>query len=54
MLRWPTLNAILVSQNNGTAAMLVSQTNPLRVDALFSYTNFIIVPINLHRCWPRE
>ena len=30
--------AILVSQNNETAAMLVSQTNPLGVE-LFSYTN---------------
>ena len=30
--------AILVSQNNETAAMLVSQTNPLAVE-LFSYTN---------------
>ena len=45
--------AILVSQNNETAAMLVFQTNPLGVE-LFSYTNFIIVLINLHRCWPRE
>ena len=41
--------AILVSQNNETAAMLVSKTNPLGVE-LFSY----FVPINLHRCWPRE
>ena len=30
--------AILVSQNSETAAMLVSQTNPLGVE-LFSYTN---------------
>ena len=33
--------AILVSQNNETAAMSVSQT-------------LSFVPINLHRCWPRE
>ena len=30
--------AILVSQNNETAAMLVSQTNPVGVE-LFSYAN---------------
>ena len=30
--------AILVSQNNKTAAMLVSQTNPVGVE-LFSYAN---------------
>ena len=30
--------AILVSQNNKTAAMLVSQTNPVGVE-LFSYVN---------------
>ena len=45
--------AILVSQNNETAAMLVSQTNPLGIE-LFSYANASFVPINLHRCWPRE
>ena len=43
--------AIFVSQNNETAAMFVSQTNPVGVE-LFSYVSF--VPINLHRCWPRE
>ena len=45
--------AILVSQNNETAAMLVSQTSPVGVE-LFSYVNVLFVPINLHRCWPRE
>ena len=45
--------AILVSENNETAAMLVSQTNPLGTE-LFSYANASFVPINLHRCWPRE
>ena len=45
--------AILVSQNNETAAMLVSQTNPLGIE-LFPYANASFVPINLHRCWPRE
>ena len=30
--------AILVSQNNETAAMMVSQTNPVGVE-LFSYVN---------------
>ena len=33
--------AILVSQNNETAAMLVSQTNPLGVE-LFSYANTFV------------
>ena len=37
-----------------TAAMLVSQTNPVGVQ-LFSYANaFFFVPIKLHRCLPRE
>ena len=45
--------AILVSQNNETAAMFVSQTNPVGAE-LFSYVNAFFVPINLHRCWPRE
>ena len=45
--------AILVSQNNETAAMLVSQTSPVGVE-LLSYANASFVPINLHRCWPRE
>ena len=38
--------AISVSQNNETAAMLVSQTSPLGVE-LFSYAN-AFVPINLY------
>ena len=42
--------AICVSENNETAAMLVSQTSPVGVE-LFSYINpFFFVPINLHRC----
>ena len=45
--------AILVSHNNKTAAMLVSQTNPVGVE-LFSYANAFFCPINLHRCWPGE
>ena len=45
--------AILVPQNNKTAAMLVFQTNPVGVE-LFSYAHAFFVPINLHRCWPRE
>ena len=36
-----------------TAAMLVSQTNPLGVE-LFPYANDFICYNNLHRCWPRE
>ena len=45
--------AIMVSQNNDTAAMLVSQTSPVGVE-LFSYANVSFVPINLYRRWPRE
>ena len=45
--------AIMVSQNNDTAAMLVSQTSPVGVE-LFSYANVSFFPINLHRRWPRE
>ena len=45
--------AILVSQNNETAAMLVSRTSPVGVEFL-SYANAFFVSINLHRCWPRE
>ena len=39
-----------------TAAILVSQTNPVGVE-LFSYVNAFFVPvnlINLDRGWPRE
>ena len=46
-------SAILVSLSNETAAMLVSQNNPLGVE-LFSYVNDFFCSINLHRCWPRE
>ena len=36
-----------------TVAMLVFQTNPEGVE-LFSYVNpFFVVPLNLHRWWPR-
>ena len=45
--------AILVSQNNETAAMMVSQTSPVGVE-LFSYANAFFCSNNLHRCWPRE
>ena len=45
--------AMFVSQNNETVAMLVSQTNPVGVE-LFSYANASFVPINLHKCCPRE
>ena len=45
--------AILVSQNNETAAMLVSQTSLVGVNSFLMQT-FSFVLINLHRCWPRE
>ena len=45
--------AILVSQNNETAAILVSQTSPLELNYFLMQT-LSFVPINLHRCWPRE
>ena len=48
---WGTA-AILVFQNNETAAMLVNQTNPVGVER-FSYVK-TFVSINLHVCWPRE
>ena len=38
--------AILVSQNNETVAMLVSQTSPLGVE-LFSYVNAFFYPDKL-------
>ena len=44
---------ILVSQNNETAAMLVSQTNFWESNSLLLQT-LSFVPTNLHRCWPRE
>ena len=40
--------AILVSQNNESAAMLVFQTSPLGVELFVETLSF--VPINLHRC----
>ena len=45
--------AILVFQNNETAAILVSQTGPVGVE-LFSYVNALFFSNKLRRCWPRE
>ena len=48
--------AILAFQNNKTAAMLLYQTNPVRLQ-LFSYVNAFFcsfVPINLHDSLTRE
>ena len=48
--------AILVSQNNETASMVVSQTNLLGVE-LFSYAKAFFCPKKIAseiRCWPRE
>ena len=45
--------AILLSQNNETAAMLVCQISPVGVE-LLSYANAFFCSIHLHRCWPRE
>ena len=45
--------AILVFQNNETAAMLVCKTNPVRVE-LFSCVNTFFVPRHLHDCWTSE
>jgi len=45
--------AILVFQNNETAAMLVYQTNPVGVNS-FLMLELSFVPINLHGYWPRE
>ena len=45
--------AILVSQNNETAAMFVSQTSPLGVEP-FLMQMLSFVPVNLHSYWPRE
>ena len=41
MFSYDVAAAILVSQNDETAAMLVSQTNPVG-DELFSYANAFI------------
>ena len=46
--------AILVSQNNETAAMLVSQSSPVGVELSFLMQTLSFVPINLHRCWQSE
>ena len=43
MFSHDVMAAIFVSQNNETAAMLVSQTNPLGV-GLFSYANAFFCP----------
>ena len=43
--------AILVSQNNEAAAMLVFQINPVGVELFFFTKNLSFVLINLHRCW---
>ena len=45
--------AILVSQNNKMAVMLVPQTSPLGVE-LFSYVNSLFCRNNLHSGWPRQ
>ena len=45
--------AILVSQNNEMAAMLVSQPILWELNSFLMQT-LSFVPINLHRCWPRE
>ena len=46
--------AILVSQNNETAATLVSQSSPVGVELSFLMQTLSFVPINLHRCWQSE
>ena len=51
--RFHLTSRFLVSENNETAAMLVSQTNPVGVEH-FSYVKVSFVPINLHGCWPGE
>ena len=45
--------AILVSQNNETAAMLVSQPVLWELNSFLMQT-LSFVTTNLHRCWPRE
>ena len=45
--------AILVSQKNKMAVMLVPQTRPLGVE-LFSYVNSLFYRNNLHSGWPRQ
>ena len=45
--------AIFLSQNNETAAMLVSQTSPRELNSFLMQT-LSFVTINLHIYWPRE
>ena len=45
--------AILVSQNNEAAAVLVSQTSLRELNSFLMQTQSF-VPINLHIYWPRE
>ena len=45
--------AILVSQNNETAAMLCPKPIVWELNSFLMQT-LSFVPINLHRCWPRE
>ena len=47
------MSAILVFQNNQTAAMLVSQTNPVRVEP-FSYVKTFFLPLTFYNSWPLE
>ena len=47
------MTAILVFQNNETAAMLVSQPIFWELNSFLIQT-LSFLPINLHRCWPRE
>ena len=68
ILRWPTLNLIktiecfhMTSRRPYWCPKTMEQrpcwcSKPIlwELHSLFSYANFIIVPINLHRCWPRE
>ena len=44
------LAAILVSQDNETATMLLSKTNPVGVE-LFSYVNKSLCIVHLHGWW---
>ena len=45
--------AILVSQNNETVAMLCPKPIVCELNSFLMQT-LSFVPINLHRCWPRE
>ena len=46
--------AILMSQNNETAAVLVSHANHSVGDEIFLIQTLSFDPVNLHRRWPRE